>query len=109
MKITEQALQRTIVEMAQLGGWMVMHTRPAMNRDGEWSTPIQGDPGFPDLILANDDGEVIAAELKSETGKVADDQRRWLMALKSGGVETYVWRPRDLDDITERLTGMRPV
>lgn len=55
-------------------------------------------PGFPDsIILPGLRGPVIVAELKTEKGKVTEDQERWLEAFRQvPGVEVYVWRPSDL-------------
>jgi len=49
--MTEQQLLDAIVQAAKLHGWMVAHFRPALTAKG-WRTPMQGDPGFPDLVLA---------------------------------------------------------
>jgi len=45
-------------------------------------------------------GKVIIAELKSEKGRLTEDQKLWLIA--SGAV---VWRPSDWDKITLTLDG----
>lgn len=79
-RVSEADFQRLLVELARLRGWKVQHTRPAQNSRGRWSTPIQGDPGFPDLVLARD-GVVILLELKSEKGRLSAVQREWLEAL----------------------------
>ena len=51
---------------------------------------MQGDPGFPDLVLARD-GEVLFVELKSSKGKPTTEQVIWLNELGGG----CVWRPDD--------------
>ncbi len=53
--------------------------------------------GFPDRILVRD--RLLAVELKTETGKVSDAQAEWLDGLAAANVETYLWRPGDLDEI----------
>ena len=85
-RVTEADFQRLLVELAQLRGWKVQHTRPAQNSRGRWSTPIQGDAGFPDLVLARN-GVVIVLELKSEKGRLSASQREWLEALGWDGQE----------------------
>lgn len=109
--MTESQFQAQVVELARLRGWLVHHTRPALNRSGRWSTPITGDPGFPDLILARR-GRVIIAELKSEQGRVSTAQRRWLTELEldtvtelgaEQTVEVFVWRPHHFDEIQDIL------
>ena len=96
--ITEAMFQVQVIEYAKLRGWRVAHFRPAMNRRGVWATPIQGDPGFPDLVMARD-GAVIVAELKSEKGKETAMQASWRQAL----VGSYLWRPSDWDEIEDLL------
>ena len=86
-----------VVEVAQRYGWLVAHHPD--------SRKLQGDPGLPDLVLARG-GWVIFAELKSERGRVSDDQQRWLDAIgpdieaecaDATSHAAYVWRPADLE------------
>lgn len=105
--VSERELQDTVIEMAQRLGWLVAHFRPAKTEKG-WRTPVEADgKGFPDLVLVRVDpngGRVIFAELKREGEKPNADQRMWLGTLKGcRGVETFVWRPSDLDAIEEAL------
>lgn len=58
--------------------------------------------GFPDRILVRE--RLIAVELKTEQGKPTDAQREWLDGLAAAGVETYLWRPSDLDEIAQILS-----
>lgn len=102
----ERDFQKCVLDLAKLYGWRRMHTRPARCRvrgKDTWRTPIEGDDGFPDLVLARD-GVVICAELKSETGKPSQAQLDWLAAL--GGV-SRLWRPSDWDDIHDELSARR--
>lgn len=102
---SERGFQDAVIEAARLFGWMVMHTRPARTRKG-WVTPITGDPGFPDLVLAKG-GFVIFAELKSRTGRMSADQEEWIKALtvQEEGADhiAVVWRPEDWDRILVTL------
>ena len=100
---SEEAFQRHVVMLAQTYGWRVMHTRPAMV-GGKWMTPIQGDPGFPDLVLAHPERGIIFAELKTETGKLRAAQRDWSAVLLAANAEWYLWRPDDLHAIMRRLS-----
>ncbi len=88
--MTEVALQNNIIDAAQKLGWRTHAERPAINRRGKFSTPIQGDPGFPDLVLARNK-KVIFAELKRETSGLSVVQYGWYDAI--GNV--YLWRPSD--------------
>lgn len=96
----ENDLLISVIDAAKTFGYTVYHARPAMNRRGVWSTPTQGDNGFPDLAMARK-GQVIFAELKTEKGKVLIDQQNWLeelegIATKPGtSVSVYLWRPSD--------------
>ena len=114
---TEAEFQRLVVEAAQLHGWHVAHFRPARTQSGGWATPMQGDKGFPDLVMARG-GRVIFAELKSEKGRLTDEQRSWMGALTGrpeyswntwqvteprANPEAYVWRPSDFEEIREVL------
>lgn len=95
---TEAQLQAAVIELAHLRGWKVAHFRPAQTAKG-WRTPVQGDNGFPDLVLARR-GDVLLIELKSEKGKVEPEQLAWGEAI---GITWKVWRPSDWDLIQWRL------
>jgi hypothetical protein len=102
-RITERDFQRAVVELARLHGWRVHHTRPSLNRRGQWRTPIQGDAGFPDLVLARN-GRIIFAELKRTGERPTQQQHMWLQTLAlCNGVEVYVWNPDDWVRIVEIL------
>jgi hypothetical protein len=67
--------------------------------------------GFPDRVMVRD--RVIFAESKRElTGRASTDrdrqpsesQREWLDGLTKAGMECYLWRPSDLDDIAKILS-----
>ena len=91
----EKEFQRAVIDLARLTGWRVHHTRPALTRRGRWLTPIQGDAGFPDLVLCRG-GRVIFAELKRVGRKPTAEQQAWLDALHAcAGVEVYLWTPAD--------------
>jgi hypothetical protein len=100
--MTEDQLLDSTIDLARVLGWLAHHCRPARTDKG-WRTPVQGDPGFPDLIFVRD-GWLIAAELKSQTGRVAAGQSLWVDRLDevslragrpSGGLLVVVWRPVD--------------
>lgn len=96
VRVSEKALQQTIVDAARRLKWKVYHTY-----DSRRSTP-----GFPDLCMVRDD-RLIFAELKTEKNKLTPEQEAWLEALSDfPGVETYVWRPSGLDDALRLLQGV---
>ena len=103
--MTEREFQRAVVELARLMGWRVQHTRPALTQRGRWLTPIQGDAGFPDLVLCRPP-RLIVAELKRVGGKPTAEQQAWLEALQAcAGVECYLWTPADWDVVARTLGG----
>jgi hypothetical protein len=104
LAIRERDFEDRVIAEAKLRGWLCAHFRPAMNRRGRWSTPMQGHPGFPDVVMVRPP-RVIFAELKAEKGRVSPDQQTWLEGLGGcAGVETYLWRPSDSDAISQVLS-----
>lgn len=108
--VRERDFQDAVIQLAKLNNWMVHHQRPARTKDGSWRTAVQGDAGWPDLILVRD-GRMIIAELKSEKGKLTPGQEDWLRAiddvkLASGGaVQWAIWRPSHWPEIERWLKG----
>ena len=96
--MSEDDLKAAVIQLARDNGWRVCHFRPAKTEKG-WRTPIEGDKGLPDLVLARR-GVVLLAELKSATGRLTDGQKEWLEHLGAMGC---VWRPADLSEIERTL------
>ncbi len=95
--LSERDFTTKVIDRAKAMGWRVFHPRPARTAQG-WRTAGQGTPqGFPDLVLALDT-LVLFVELKSQKGKLTDEQKDWL--LHTNGA---VWRPRDWPAICEVL------
>lgn len=92
--MTEDDLEGAVMDLCKLLGLYVHHCRPAKTEKG-WRTPIRGTPGFVDLMICGRRGALFR-ELKSEAGRVAPDQRKWLDRLFEAGTDAEVWRPRDL-------------
>lgn len=105
---TEAQFQRAVVEYAELNQWLVYHTYDSR----------RSNPGFPDLVLVRD-GKLIFAELKSERGRLSQDQERWLRALRrvelalavlarfvvpDRGVHVRLWRPSCWPEIERELS-----
>lgn len=92
-QITEREFQAEVLQLAALFGWRCYHPF-----DSRRSTR-----GWPDLALLRGD-RLVFAELKSMAGKVRPEQQEWLDELALvPGVESYLWRPSDLDAIAEIL------
>lgn len=96
MTQTEKQWQAEVVRAARLLGWTAYHTHDSR----------RSEPGWPDLALVRD--RLVMAELKTDTGRISPDQQRWLDLLGGAGIETYVWRPRDIDEVLAVLKRRRP-
>jgi len=103
MAMLEAQFKNAVIEVAQRYGWFVHHDLPAMNRRGKWATHIQGDSGFPDLVLVNPKGVLVFAELKTDIGVVRKTQDAWLDRLEQSGAIVQVWRPNQLPVIIRFL------
>lgn len=101
--MSEADWQRRVIAAARLHHWRVAHFRPARRLSGGYSTPITGDAGFPDLVLARG-GKVILAELKTARGRPTREQREWLDEL---GFHGRLWKPGDWDAVLEELAQPR--
>ena len=90
--MTERELQGAIIDAARLLGWRVCHFRPARTLNG-WRTPIEGHPGFPDLVLLRPP-RLIFAELR-EAGCADPGSGALAERFPRSGpqIETYEWRP----------------
>ena len=92
--MTETQLLEAILPVAKLYRWKTAHFRPAINRRGHWSTPLQGDAvGWPDLVLVRD--RTLFRELKQDGKYPTAAQKLWLDSLVASGHDAKVWRPAD--------------
>lgn len=97
--MSESDLLACVVDLAKATGWRVAHFRPARTAHG-WRTPMVGDPGWPDLVLAHPRHSTLFVELKSASGRVSPAQREWLALLNEIDAETdthtaQVWTPAE--------------
>lgn len=83
--ISEDALQRSLIEVAELHGWQWHHETDSRRSKA----------GFPDLVCAHMSHGVCFIELKSERGYLQPAQREWRDVLVAAGARYYVFRPRD--------------
>jgi hypothetical protein len=91
-RLTEKQFQAQVVQLATLCGWRMYHTHDSR----------RSNPGFPDLILLRN-SRAIAAELKTDLGRLTVEQLGWLAAFNAAGVAGVVWRPKDWDEIQRTL------
>lgn len=97
--LTEAAWQGAVVRLLKQHGYAyVYHTFDSRRSPS----------GFPDIIAVHDTPgrDLLALELKTDTGQVTPAQAAWLAALGGcPGVVADIWRPQDLDSILDRLRG----
>jgi hypothetical protein len=98
---SERSFQDAVTAYARLTGWRYAHHRAARTVHG-WRTPVTGDIGVPDLLLARR-GRLVFAELKRQGGRLRPEQREWLDALSLTPAEVYVWTPADWPTIERVL------
>lgn len=91
--MSEKVFQQQVVSHALSRGYRVYHTYDSR----------RSDPGYPDLTMVRR-GRLIFAELKSHKGRPTVAQKEWMSALRDvPGIEVYLWRPSDMDDIIDIL------
>jgi hypothetical protein len=103
----ESEWQKKVIQIAHGLGWKIAHFKGvAMRRQNGtvfFCTPVSADgAGWPDLVMTKGK-RLIAAELKVGYNRVSDTQKGWLTSLAETGVETYVWKPTDLEEMSKIL------
>ena len=110
---TEAQFTRAVIDYASLQGYLVHHCRSVRKPDGSYATPIQGHPGFPDIVAAGH-GKIIFMELKVGSNKPTPAQVEWLDALERveevatqwegpDPIQVHCFYPRDWDTIEKVL------
>jgi hypothetical protein len=94
LHLSEKDFQAQIIALATVYGWLCYHTYDSRRCQA----------GYPDLALCHPRGEYLLVELKTDKGRLRPAQRQWIDALRSAGIETWIWRPKDFDQIVARLT-----
>ena len=100
-KITEAQWGKTVEDLLDTYGWHWVHFRPGWTEKG-WRTAITGTKGFPDYVAMRQN-RLVFIELKSEQGKLSDEQRDWQAWLHLTCAEVNVARPSDFDLLQEAL------
>lgn len=91
--MNEREWTRWVKGRADEWGWLRYHTHRS-----DFSPA-----GFPDECLVRPP-RLVFAELKSATGKLSPNQVRWRDELAEvPGVEWYLWRPSDADEVIRVL------
>lgn len=95
--VSEAVWQAQIKTWAERGGWHFFHITNCEHYR-------RNKAGFPDCVLIR--GTVLmVAELKKESGKTTPEQEAWLAAFRLAGIQAFVWRPSDADEVERLLTG----
>ncbi|MDP2730868.1 MAG: VRR-NUC domain-containing protein [Dehalococcoidales bacterium] len=98
---TEAEFESAVVQFAQLHHWKVAGFRPArVTKDGKetYRTAWKySGMGFPDLVCVRPQdhrpGRILFIELKSEKGKLSQEQEWWARAITAANGEWYSWKP----------------
>lgn len=104
VRAKELECERTILDAAQIAGWRRHGERAAMGKTKGYRTPIKGEAGWPDLVLARR-GQFVVAELKRDPNEPTDEQVAWLTILDNRPhvVALVLWVPDEMDAFNTRL------
>ncbi len=94
---TERELTTWVMDVAKATGWLIYHVPDSRRAPA----------GFPDLVLLRPP-ELLFIELKrmGKGGTLKPLQEEWINGLQRCGQEARVWRPSDIHQIWNRLTGL---
>lgn len=91
--VTERELQDYVEECLTRFRWTFHHANDSRRSSA----------GLPDIIAVRD-GVLVAAELKKQLASPSPVQARWLDELTDvKQVDSYLWRPSDMDEIARIL------
>ncbi len=95
-------LQKSIIDMAHLYRWHVVHNPAIETKHRGWTTSLAADAkGFPDLLLFRE--RVVAIEVKGDGDSLEPEQREWVERVRRAMVEHYVIRPADWPDQVKEI------
>lgn len=90
--ITEAEFAGWLEDLCGVYKWAYYHTWRSDHSVGGW----------PDYCLCKPP-RILFVEVKSEKGKITSAQQAWITMLQECGLEVYVWRPSQRNDIEEIL------
>lgn len=91
--MSERELKTLIMTLCRRLELSAHHQRPGRNAAGRIFDQIEGQPGFPDLVIAGVRGRILFAELKRQTEKLNPHQVVWADRLPA---DLYrLWKPLD--------------
>jgi len=95
--ISEAEWQKTVIDILARNGYLVYHDTNTFAR--------QHRAGLPDIVATRmDPPDFFMAELKRELGKLRPEQQEWIESLKANGIDCYVWRPSDAEEVKRRAS-----
>lgn len=99
--ISEDDLQRAVIELFQLNRWWITHIPGggADERHRLRMARLGYQPGTPDLIAVSPDGELVFLELKTRKGRPSPEQLAVHDALRERGQRVCI--VRSLEDAQE--------
>lgn len=102
VRATEAQCEDTIIRAARTLGWLAHAERKAMT-NGRFRTPIKGDAGWPDLVLARSP-HLWFVELKRHPHPIDAAQTVWLSELRRHCTEAFVlWVPEQMHPFLQVL------
>lgn len=92
--LSEARWQSQVIALAAYLGWRVYHTHDSRRSAA----------GYPDLTMVHPrKRRLVMAELKKDGEEPTPEQRLWIEDLRAAGVEVWVWRPADIEDVKRTL------
>lgn len=90
----EDKLKAEVLGRRERYGILMAHFRPALTKNG-YRTAVEGDgKGWLDITAVGT--RLLVRELKTESGSTTPEQRMWIAAWESAGVDVGIWKPHDL-------------
>lgn len=90
-RLDEKAFDAALVKLAKRNGWETYHTHDSRRSRAGW----------PDRAFWRE--RFLLAELKAEDGRLTQEQTETITTLRNAGVEVYVWRPSQWQEIEKVL------
>ena len=100
--MTESQFQKTVTDALSVCGWRWTHFRPGRTVRGGWRTPLSGSSGYPDITAVRGD-RILWLELKTEAGRLTQEQANWCAAIGTAGGSVHVVRPSDWPMLEELI------
>lgn len=93
-QMSEKEWQAQVIELAYTLGYVTYHTYDSRRCE----------PGLPDLFLLRmAPPRFVVIELKTTRGRISKEQRIWLNGLRAAGIEAFVFRPHQWNELVEEL------